>query len=370
MTISGTSSWSDVAAPGGAAAGVIRAGVDRVELDEIRNTLQVVGKGFLERVYTPAEISFCAGRVERLATRFAAKEAVAKMLGTGFRGLGWREIEVLSSPHGEPHFLLHHRARDRARSTTTRWLPTSARWAASAGWSGSTATSSATTRRISPSSRGRCATAPGGQGLNPNVRKVRDDQDAYLQNILRQQHGSVLEHVSFTFVLHNVSRVFTHELVRHRPGTAVSQESLRYVRLDELPFWFPEWARQDAELMKRATALLTELEQFQQWMAGHFGLDDDETKMHEKKHKTSFMRRFAPEGLATGLVWTANIRTLRHTIEARTDQGAEEEIRLVFGKIGELMRAEAPALFGDYANRRHLGARLAQGMSGRAECLM
>ena len=120
-------------------------------------------------------------------------------------------------------------------------------------------------------------------GLNPNVRKVRDDQDAYLQNILRQQHGSVLEHVSFTFVLHNISRVFTHEIVRHRPGTAVSQESLRYVRLDELPFWFPEWAQQDAELMKRATALLAELEQFQQWMAGHFGLDDDDTKMHEKK---------------------------------------------------------------------------------------
>jgi thymidylate synthase ThyX len=43
-----------------------------------------------------------------------------------------------------------------------------------------------------------------------------------------------------------------------------------------------------------------------------------------------------------------NVRTLRHTIVARTDQGAEEEIRLVFGKIGELMRAEAPALFGDY----------------------
>jgi len=185
-------------------------------------------------------------------------------------------------------------------------------------------------------------------GLNPNVRKVRDDQDAYLQNILKQQHGSVLEHASFTFVLHNVSRVFTHEIARHRPGTAISQESLRYVRLDELPFWFPDWAREDPELMKRATALLAELEQFQQWMAGHFGLDDDDTKMHEKKAKTSFMRRFAPEGLATGLVWTANIRTLRHTIEARTDQGAEEEIRLVFGKIGELMRTEAPALFGDY----------------------
>jgi thymidylate synthase (FAD) len=158
----------------------------------------------------------------------------------------------------------------------------------------------------------------------------------------------VLEHISFTFVLHNVSRVFSHELVRHRPGTAVSQESLRFVRLADIPFWFPEWAQEDEELMKRAGGLLGEMENFQRWMAEHFRLDDDDVKMHEKKHKTSFMRRFAPDGVATGLVWTANVRTLRHTIEARTDPGAEEEIRLVFGRIGELMRAEAPALFGDY----------------------
>ena len=185
-------------------------------------------------------------------------------------------------------------------------------------------------------------------GLNPNVRRVRDDQLVYLQNILAQAHGSVLEHISFTFVLHNVSRVFSHELVRHRPGTAVSQESLRFVRLADIPFWFPEWAQEDEELMKRAGGLLGEMENFQRWMAEHFRLDDDDVKMHEKKHKTSFMRRFAPDGVATGLVWTANVRTLRHTIEARTDPGAEEEIRLVFGRIGELMRAEAPALFGDY----------------------
>ncbi len=57
---------------------------------------------------------FCAGRVNRLATRFAAKEAVAKVLGTGFRGLGWQEVEVLTSPHGEPHVVLHDRARKRA----------------------------------------------------------------------------------------------------------------------------------------------------------------------------------------------------------------------------------------------------------------
>jgi thymidylate synthase (FAD) len=185
-------------------------------------------------------------------------------------------------------------------------------------------------------------------GLNPNIVKVRNEQRAYLENILKQAHGSVLEHASFSFVLHNISRVCTHEIVRHRPGVAVSQESLRFVRLADIPFWFPEWALADAELMKRAGALLEQMEEFQRWMAGHFGLDEQGVRFEEKKHKTSFMRRFAPDGVATGLLWTANIRTLRHTIEARTDPGAEEEIRLVFGKIAELMRAEAPALFGDY----------------------
>ncbi len=185
-------------------------------------------------------------------------------------------------------------------------------------------------------------------GLNPNVTRVRTDQDAYLSNILASMHGSVLEHVSFSFVLHNVSRVTTHELVRHRPGTAISQESMRFVRLTDIPFWFPDWAQDDPELTKRATDMLARMEEFQQWMAEHFGLDEEGVKFAEKKHKTSFMRRFAPEGVATGLVWTANVRTLRHTIENRTAPGAEEEIRLLFSRIGEAASAEAPALFGDY----------------------
>jgi thymidylate synthase (FAD) len=185
-------------------------------------------------------------------------------------------------------------------------------------------------------------------GLNPNVTKVRTDQTAYLQNILSSLHGSVLEHLNFGFVLHNCSRVFTHELIRHRPGVAISQESLRFVRIQDIPFWIPEWAKGDEELMKRASELLEQMEAFQYWMADHFGLDDEGVPFHDKKVKTSFMRRFAPDGIATGLVWTANVRTLRHTIEARTAPGAEEEIRLVFDKIGALMRKECPALFGDY----------------------
>lgn len=185
-------------------------------------------------------------------------------------------------------------------------------------------------------------------GLNPNVTKIREDQGDYLKNILASQHGSVLEHAQFTFALHNVSRVFTHEQVRHRVGTAISQESLRFVRLDNLPFWFPQWAYDDDELYEKAMVLLGQMEDFQMWMAGHFGLDDPGRTFADKKAKTSFMRRFAPDGLATGMVWSANIRTLRHTIETRTAEGAEEEIRLVFDRIGQIMQEECPLLFGDY----------------------
>ena len=76
-------------------------------------------------------------------------------------------------------------------------------------------------------------------GLNPNVTRVRSDQQEYFENLLRSAHGSVLEHASYTFALRDVSRVFTHELVRHRAGSAFSQESLRYVRLTEIGFRVP-----------------------------------------------------------------------------------------------------------------------------------
>lgn len=190
-------------------------------------------------------------------------------------------------------------------------------------------------------------------GLNPNVTKVRTDHDEYLRNILKQGHGSVLEHISWNFVFRNVSRVLTHELVRHRPGVAISQESMRYVRLTDLPMWFPEWAERDEEFMKHAGDLLSRMEWLQGWMAHHWKLDEQGVPFHEKKERTSFMRRFAPNGVATEIMWTANARTLRHVIEARTSPGAEEEIRLVFGKVARLMQEEAPALFGDFEENAH-----------------
>lgn len=185
-------------------------------------------------------------------------------------------------------------------------------------------------------------------GLNPNVSKVRTDHTAYLENVLEQRHGSVLEHVTYSFVFADVSRVLTHELARHRPGTAISQESMRYVRLTDIPFWFPDWVHQDAELMEVLGDTLARLEWLQGWMSTHFGLDEPDTKFSEKKKYTSFMRRFAPDGVATAVMWTANLRTLRHVIEVRTSPAAEEEIRLVFHQVAQVMQRELPALFGDF----------------------
>ncbi len=185
-------------------------------------------------------------------------------------------------------------------------------------------------------------------GLNPNVTKVRTEQTAYLLNILSSHHGSVLEHLNFSFVFSNVSRTFTHELVRHRAGTAISQESLRYVRVIDIPFWIPDWVYEDEDLLFRVLDYVKDAERFQQWMSQHFHLDDAETAFAEKKAKTSFMRRLLPEGVATNIGWTANVRALRHIIETRTAPGAEEEMRQVFLALGAIMIDRCPALFSDF----------------------
>lgn len=184
-------------------------------------------------------------------------------------------------------------------------------------------------------------------GLNANVTKIREDSGEYLGNILKSGHGSVLEHANYSFILHNVSRILTHEFVRHRAGVAISQESMRFVRLTDLPFWFPKWAQDDHAFMSRALLFLNDAEDFQLWMARHFKIDEGKD-FTEKKHITSFMRRFAPSGHATGLLATINIRALRHIVYMRTALGAEEEIRIVCDKIAELASKATPNLMQDY----------------------
>lgn len=89
-------------------------GVDIVEIARIRETFARWGDRFLKRVYTPAEVERCRGRVPELAARFAGKEAISKALGTGMRGVAWREMEILNDRRGKPYVRLHGRAAVRA----------------------------------------------------------------------------------------------------------------------------------------------------------------------------------------------------------------------------------------------------------------
>jgi thymidylate synthase (FAD) len=185
-------------------------------------------------------------------------------------------------------------------------------------------------------------------GLNPNVSKVRTDQREYFANILRSAHGSVLEHANYSFALRNVGRVATHEIVRHRAGSAFSQESLRYVRLADIGFRVPPALE---PLRGRVLAIVEQLEEFQRSAAAELGIDDEGVPFHVKKEVTSALRRLAPIGLSTDIIWTANARTLRHVIEMRTDAGAEEELRLIFDQVARVAQREAPGLFQDFTRR-------------------
>src|SRR5947209_2739874 len=187
-------------------------------------------------------------------------------------------------------------------------------------------------------------------GLNTNVTKVRTDQREYFANILRSAHGSVLEHASYSLVIRNCSRVLTHELVRHRAGSAFSQESLRYVRLADIGFRVPPALE---PVRERVLNIVEQLEQFQVEAARELGIDAEGVPFHVKKEVTSALRRLAPIGLSTDIVWTANVRTLRHVIEMRTAEGAEEELRLVFDLIAQTMVEEAPGLFQDFSRDAH-----------------
>ena len=184
-------------------------------------------------------------------------------------------------------------------------------------------------------------------GLNPNVRRIRTDSKAYFENIILKGDGSIAEHGTCSFAILNVSRILTHELARHRVGIAISQESLRYVRLKDLRLWLPdEFTEGQKEAATRAVerteAAYRDMERKIPW---------DDLSMDGKKRMTSALRRILPDGLATHVIWTANHRTLRWLIEMRTDPGAEVEIRMVFDQIAQIVTRDHPLLYQDFVRR-------------------
>lgn len=181
-------------------------------------------------------------------------------------------------------------------------------------------------------------------GLNPNVTRIRKNRKEYLENILKQRHGSILEHINYTFLFTGISRICTHELVRHRAGVAISQESQRYVRYTGLPD-IVLGQIDDQDLLKEIEDLMQHIDRVYSRGAK---LIDGEGSFSIKKSMTSDLRRILPQGITTAVLWTANVRALRHIIEMRTSRSAEWEIRQLFDRVARLMIAECPLLFGDF----------------------
>lgn len=107
---------TDPAVPAGLVPhGTTELGIDIIKVERIRDALARFGERFSRRVLTEAEQRYVRGRPETFAGRWAAKEAVSKVLGLGVRGIGWRDIEVERMPTGQPAIRLHGRAAERAQ---------------------------------------------------------------------------------------------------------------------------------------------------------------------------------------------------------------------------------------------------------------
>ena len=203
-------------------------------------------------------------------------------------------------------------------------------------------------------------------GLNPNITKVRKDLCEYIDNILASGHGSVLEHAVYTFAIENVSRVFTGEMNRHRAGWAISEGSMRYIRYDEIPYWLPTsltiQENDDKDLVARKVEsqlifddIFSDIEDAYKRLCMIWDMNESDKNFAYKKKMTSCLRRIIPMGIATGGVWTGNLRALRHVIALRTEPAAEEEIFYVFSRIAEIMLQAENFIFKDFSKSKSGG---------------
>jgi thymidylate synthase (FAD) len=187
-------------------------------------------------------------------------------------------------------------------------------------------------------------------------RTTNENAAAYFERLTSAGHGSVLEHANFSFLLYGISRSVTHELVRHRAGVGVSQISQRYVagsvlRFVERPEYqddeelhrlFEERAdRAAAEYAAMADRLLERQESGNSMLSA-----DYKTDARKKVQQTA--RSLLPNETEAPMVFTGNVRALRHIVEMRADAHAESEIRNLAVRIFLCLVTADPILFGDY----------------------
>lgn len=193
---------------------------------------------------------------------------------------------------------------------------------------------------------------------------------AYLQHILESGHGSVLEHAVWNFIITNISRSCSHELVRHRAGWSYSQLSQRYVDESVAEYVEPDviandtlashgrWQEAIVEAHRNYKVLidnLMDLATMQRWpdrvaydRANLFAVLPAEEKTKIRKQVRQAARSVLPNATETKIFVTVNARAARHFFELRASRHAEPEIRKLAYAMYQILVKEAPNLFGDY----------------------
>lgn len=188
----------------------------------------------------------------------------------------------------------------------------------------------------------------GGHKLIPG----RTTNSEYLANILRTRHGSVLEHAVWTVLFEGISRALTHELVRHR-HFSFSQLSQRYVDESDVAFVLPPEIAPEGETFDMfKNSCQRALDDYRTLLARiEAQVKDEPSQTLRRKRARQTARSLLPNATETKIVVTGNARAWRHFIELRASEGADTEIRALAIKCFELLKEEAPNLFGDYRIR-------------------
>src|SRR6266536_1586886 len=187
----------------------------------------------------------------------------------------------------------------------------------------------------------------------------------YLQNILRQGHGSVFEHAVYVLLVEGISRSCSHELVRHRAGFGYSQLSQRYVDESHAAFVMPpallgdaqleaEWQAEVADAQAAYVRAVEALMQRYEWVTD---------KVHRRKMAREAARSVLPNATVVKIGVSGDARAWRTMLELRCGEGAELEIRRMAVAVLRLLQREGGALFSHFeiyvADDRQEAARVA-----------
>ena len=173
------------------------------------------------------------------------------------------------------------------------------------------------------------------------------NHENHVKHLIEVAHGACIEHATFNFIIWNISRSNSHELVRHRLAS-YSQLSQRYVDSSNVSFIIPpaiqELAKTDTETYQKWVAHCEQSRQLYEELTAKLSemYQDIEDKLERRKKARQAARSVLPNSTETKIFVTMNARAVRHFIELRASAAAEVEIRKLAVKMFRLIEDKAP----------------------------